>query len=49
MNVLETQEGPFDNSTKEGWQRQLDSHQKTAVAIFEDLDILVFQLEELTS
>ena len=49
MNVLETQEGPLDNSTKEGWQRQLDSHQKTAVAIFEDLDILVFQLEELTS
>ena len=37
MNVLETQEGPLDNSTKEGWQCHFNTLQK-AVAVFEALD-----------
>ena len=31
MNVLERQEGRLDNSTKLGWQCQLENHQKPAV------------------
>ena len=37
MNVLETEEGPLDNSTKEGWQCHFDTLQKPA-AVFEGLD-----------
>ena len=43
MNVLETQEGRIDNSTKEGCQCQLDTQQQPAgrllfFAIFEGLE-----------
>ena len=43
MNVLETQEGHIDNSTKEGCQCQLDTQQQPAgrllfFAIFEGLE-----------